>query len=146
LITDKNDKINKIIMKIKNKLSILGFHSVNLILIIFYLYPGSIFGCYIYNNCRIQPQITPNLMISSNYWISSNHFYVFIILTALGFFAYQNTKKIKFLTVYLFLLSIILELFHLIIPNRGFEWSDLFGNIIGLIFVIVVYKIKNRYV
>ena len=133
-------------MKIKNKLSILGFHSVNLILIIFYLYPGSIFGCYIYNNCRIQPQITPNLMISSNYWISSNHFYVFIILSALGFFAYQNTKKIKFLTTYLFLLSIILELFHLIIPNRGFEWSDLFGNIIGLIFVIVVYKIKNRYV
>jgi len=133
-------------MKIKNKLSVLGFHSVNLILIIFYLYPGSIFGCYIYNNCHIQPQITPNLMISSNYWISSNHFYVFIILTALGFFAYQNTKKIKFLTVYLFLLSIILELFHLIIPNRGFEWSDLFGNIIGLIFVIVVYKIKNKYV
>ena len=133
-------------MKIKNKLSVLGFHSVNLILIIFYLYPGSIFGCYIYNNCRIQPQITPNLTISSNYWISSNHFYIFIILSALGFFAYQNTKKIKFLTTYLFLLSIILELFHLIIPNRGFEWSDLFGNIIGLIFVIVVYKIKNRYV
>ena len=133
-------------MKIKNKLSILGFHSVNLILIIFYLYPGSIFGCYIYNNCRIQPQITPNLMISSNYWISSNHFYVFIILSALGFFAYQNTKKIKFLTTYLFLLSIILELFHLIIPNRGFEWSDLFGNIVGLIFVIVVYKVKNKYV
>ena len=133
-------------MKIKNKLSILGFHSVNLTLIIFYLYPGSIFGCYLYNNCRIQPQITPNLMVSSNYWISSNHFYVFIILSALGFFAYQNTKKIKFLTTYLFLLSIILELFHLIIPNRGFEWSDLFGNIIGLIFVIVVYNIKNRYV
>ena len=133
-------------MKIKNKLSILGFHSVNLILIIFYLYPGSIFGCYIYNNCRIQPQITPNLMISSNYWISSNHFYVFIILSALGLFAYQNTKKIKFLTTYLFLLSIILELFHLIIPNRGFEWSDLFGNIVGLIFVIVVYKVKNKYV
>ena len=133
-------------MKIKNNLSILGFHSANLILIIFYLYPGSIFGCYIYNNCHIQPQITSNFMISSNYWISSNHFYVFIILSALGFFAYQNTKKIKFLTIYLFLLSIILEVFHLIIPNRGFEWSDLFGNIIGLIFVIVVYKIKNRYV
>ena len=132
-------------MKIKNKLSILGFHSVNLILIIFYLYPGSIFGCYIYNNCRIQPQITPNLMISSNYWISSNHFYVFIILSALGIFAYRNTKKIKFLISYLFLLSIISELFHLIIPNRGFEWSDLFGNIAGLTFVIIIYKVKNRY-
>ena len=133
-------------MKIKNKLSILGFHSVNLILIIFYLYPGSIFGCYIYNNCHIQPQITSNFMISSNYWISSNHFYVFIILSALGFFAYQNTKKIRFLIIYLFLLSVILELFHLIIPNREFEWSDLFGNILGFIFVIFIYKVKKRYV
>ena len=133
-------------MKIKNKLSILGFHSANLILIIFYLYPGSLFGCYLYNNCNIQPQITGNFMISSNYWISSNHFYIFTILSALGIFAYLNTKRIKFLIIYLFLLSIILELFHLIIPNRGFEWSDLFGNTLGLIFVIFVYKVKNRYV
>ena len=133
-------------MKIKNKLSILGFHSINLILIIFYLYPGSIFGCYLYNNCHIQPQITPNLTIYSNYWISSNHIYVFAILSAIGIFAYRNTKKIKLLIIYLFLLSIILELFHLIIPNRGFEWSDLFGNIFGLSFIIVIYKVKNRYV
>ena len=133
-------------MKIKNKLSILGFHSANLILIIFYLYPGSLFGCYLYNNCNIQPQITGNFMISSNYWISSNHFYIFTILSALGIFAYLNTKRIKFLIIYLFLLSIILELFHLIIPNRGFEWSDLFGNILGVIFVIIIYKVKNKYV
>ena len=132
-------------MKIKNKLSILGFHSVNLLLIIFYLYPGSIFGCYLYNNCHIEAQITENLMISSDYWISSNHFYVFIILSAFGIFVYRNTKKIKFLIIYLFLLSVILELFHLVIPNRGFEWSDLFGNILGLLFVIVIYKVKNKY-
>ena len=133
-------------MKIKNKLLISGFHSVNLILIIFYLYPGSILGCYMYNNCNIQPQITPNFNIYSNYLISSNHIYVFAILSAMGIFAYGNTKKIKLLIIYLFLLSIILELFHLIIPNRGFEWSDLFGNILGLLFVIVIYKVKNRYV
>ena len=133
-------------MKIKNKLSILGFHSVNLILIIFYLYPGSFFGCYLYNNCDIQPQITGNFMISSDYSISSNHFYVFIILSALGIVAYQNTKKINFLIIYIFLLSIFLELLHLIIPSRGFEWSDLFGNLLGLIFVIIIYKVKNKYV
>jgi hypothetical protein len=133
-------------MNIKDKLSILGFHLTNLILIIFYLYPGSIFGCYLYNNCYIQPKITPNFMISSNYWISSNHFYVFTILSVLGIFAYRNTKKINFLIIYLFLLSIILEIFHLIIPNRGFEWSDLFGNILGLIFAIIIYKVKNKYV
>jgi len=131
-------------MKIKNKVSILVFHSTNLILIIFYLYPGSIFGCYLYNNCNIQPQITPNFTISSDYWISSNHFYVFVIVSTLGIFTYRNTKKIKILITYLLFLSIILELFHLIIPSRGFEWSDLFGNILGLLFVIIIYKVRNK--
>ena len=133
-------------MKIKNKLSILGFYSANLILIIFYLYPGSLFGCYLYNNCNIQPQITENFIISSNYLISSNHFYVFFILSALGIFTYQNTKKIKFLIAYLLLISIIFELFHLIIPTREFEFKDLFGNILGVISVIFIYKIIDKYV
>jgi glycopeptide antibiotics resistance protein len=133
-------------MKIINKLSILGFHSVNLILIILYLYPGSLLGCYFYNNCNFQPKITVNFMISSNYFISSNHFYAFIILSILGLFAYRNTTKIKFLINYLFLLSIILELSHVIIPIRAFEWGDLFGNILGVILVITIYKIKNKYV
>jgi len=85
-------------------------------------------------------------MISSNYLISSNHFYAFIILSILGLFAYRNTTKIKFLINYLFLLSIILELSHVIIPIRAFEWGDLFGNILGVILVITIYKIKNKYV
>ena len=54
--------------------------------------------------------------------------------------------KVKFLITYLFSLSIILELFHLIIPNRGFEWSDLFGNILGVTIVIIIYNAKNKYV
>ena len=132
-------------MKYIKKLLILGFHSINLILIIFYLYPGSIFGCYLYNNCYIQPQITKNFIFSSKYLISSNHVYVFIILSFFGMLAYQGSNKVKFLITYLFSLSIILELFHLIIPNRGFEWSDLFGNILGVIFVIIIYKVKNKY-
>ena len=131
-------------MKIINKLSILGFHSVNLILIILYLYPGSLLGCYFYNNCNFQPKITINFIISSNYLISSNHFYAFIILSILGLFAYRNTTKIKFLINYLFLLSIILEFFHLLIPNRSFEFIDLLGNIMGVIVVFIIYKIKLK--
>ena len=133
-------------MKYIKKLLILGFHSINLILIIFYLYPGSILGCYLYNDCYIQPQITQDFVISSNYLISSNHVYLFIIISVFGVFAYHGSNKLKFLIKYLFLLSIFLELLHLIIPNRGFEWSDLFGNILGVIFVIIIYKVKNKYV
>ena len=133
-------------MKYLKKLLILVFHSINLILIIFYLYPGSIFGCYLYNDCYRELQITRNFIISSNYLISSNHLYAFIILSALGVFAYPSSNTLKFLIRYLFLLSIILELFHLVIPNRGFEWGDLFGNMLGVIFVIIIYKVKNKHV
>jgi VanZ family protein len=139
LITDKNDKINKIIMKKIDNILIVGFHFVNSIFIIFYLYPGSIFGYFLYNNPSIQPQLT------RDFFISSNHFYVFIILSTIGILAYHNTKKINFLIKYLFLSSIFLEFFHIIIPNRGFQWSDLFGNIFGVIIVIIIYKIKDKY-
>ena len=133
-------------MKIINKLLITGFYIANLVLIVIYLYPGSILGCYLYNDCDIEPQITVNFVISSNYSISSNHFYAFIVLSTLGIFAYRNTKKIKFLVKYLFLLSIILELLHIPIPIRTFEWGDLFGNILGITLVLIIYKIKDKYV
>jgi len=109
-------------------------------LIIFYLYPGSLFGYLLYDDSSLQPQITRDFIISSN------HFYVFIILSALGIIAYQDTRTIKIVTIYLFLLSIVLELAHIVIPVRAFEWKDLFGNIVGVIFVIIIYKFKSKYV
>ena len=117
-----------------------SFYSSNIILIIFYSYPGSILGCFLYNDCYIQPQITRDFIISSN------HFYAFIVLTSLGVLSFHNTKKINFLIIYLFLLSIILELFHIIIPVRAFEMSDLFGNIVGVILVVFIYKVVIRHV
>ena len=118
----------------------IGFYFVNIVLMIFYLYPGSILGCFLYNDCNIQPQITKDFIVSTN------HVYAFILLTSLGVFSFHNTKKINFLIFYLFLLSIILELFHIIIPVREFEVSDLFGNIIGVILVVFIYKVVIRYV
>ena len=123
-----------------SKILILGFHTINIILIIFYLYPGSLLGFFLYNDSSIQPQITRDFLISSN------HFYVFIILSISGIIAYNKTTRINVLITYLFLLSIILEFFHIIIPNRNFELSDLFGNFLGVVLVITFYKIKHRYV
>ena len=123
-----------------SKILILGFHTINLILIIFYLYPGSLLGFFLYNDASLQPQITRDFLISSN------HFYVFIILSISGIIAYNKTTRINILITYLFLLSIILEFFHIIIPNRNFELSDLFGNFLGVVLIITFYKIKNRYV
>ena len=125
--------------KLKNFFKI-GFYSANIILITLYLFPGSILGCFVYEDCYKQPQITRDFIISTN------HVYAFILLTCLGVFSFHNTKKINFLTFYLFLLSIILELFHIIIPVRAFEVSDLFGNIVGVILVVFIYKVVIRHV
>ena len=69
----------------------IGFYFTNIILIIFYLYPGSILGCSLYNDCNKQPQITRDFIVSAN------HVYSFILLTSLGVFSFHNTKKINFL-------------------------------------------------
>ena len=132
-------KYIKFIMKIINKISILLFHITNLVLIVLYLYPGSILGCLLNNDCLIQPQIIINPTISIN------HLFAFIFLTSLGIFAYRNSKKIKFLITYLFLISIILELLHIIIPVRAFELADLIGNILGVTLILIIYKIRCKY-
>ena len=50
--------------KIKNFFKI-GFYSSNIILITLYLFPGSIFGCFLYSNCNKQPQITKDLIVEN---------------------------------------------------------------------------------
>ena len=122
-----------------SKILTLGFHAINLILIMFYLYPGSLLGLFLYNDSSMQPQITRDFLISSN------HFYAFIILSIAGIVAYNKSNKINILIKYLVLLSIFLEFFHIIIPNRNFEFSDLFGNFLGVVLIIISYKIKNKY-
>ena len=115
------------------------FYSLNIFLITLYLFPGSLVGWFIYGNKKIQPQIT------SDFIISSNHFYVFIIISAIGFLSFKNQNQIKNLIIYLVLLSLILEIFHLFIPERSFQLSDLFGNFLGVIVVIFVRKLINKY-
>ena len=115
------------------------FYFINLILIFLYLFPGSLLGLVIYNNKEIQPQITPDFIISTN------HFYVFMLLTTIGYLSYKKISQIKFLISYLILLSIILEILHLIIPERSFQWSDLFGNLLGVIIVILIKNLINKY-
>ncbi len=110
-----------------------SFYFSNIIIIIFYLYPGSILGCFLYNDCFIQPQLTRDFIVSSN------HVYVFFILSTLGFISFSKT--LKKITYYLILLSIVLELLHIIIPNRSFEVEDLLGNILGVLLSLILFKL-----
>ena len=110
------------------------FYIANIILIALYVFPGSILGWFIYGNAGLQPQITTDFIVSSN------HVYAFTVLSILGYISFEN-HKLSFLFIYLFFISIFLELLHLVIPNRGFEFSDLFGNIVGVLLIYLFYQV-----
>ena len=115
------------------KITKIFFHILNLLFIIIYLFPGSILGFLIYSDFSKQPQVTPNFIFSSN------HVYAFMILSFLGLISYIDKKK--FIVFYFISLSVVLELFHLVIPNRSFQFSDLFGNILGILISITILNI-----
>ena len=131
----------------QNKIIIIAkylFHISNILLIIFYLYPGSIFGCFIYNDCGIQPQLTGDFASDT---ISSNHVYVFAIISLLGFIAYSKKQTLIKIIAYLFFISFILELAHLFIPERGFEIKYLTGNIVGVVIsltILLIFKFRKK--
>ena len=113
------------------------FNVINTIFIILYVYPGSILGFIIYRELHKQPQITPDFLS-----ISSNHVYAFFVLSLLGLITYYKSKK-KLIITYLILSSIFLEILHIVIPNRSFQYDDLFGNIAGVLMSIFLYSIFN---
>ena len=115
------------------------FYLCNLILIFLYLFPGSVLGWFLYKDLSLQPQITPDFVVSSN------HLYAFIFLAVISFLSYDKSSQIKIVKIYLIVLSIILELFHLIIPDRSFQWHDLFGYLLGVIIVILIQNLINKY-
>jgi len=111
------------------------FHFLNIIFVLLYVYPGSLLGYFIYRDFNKQPQLT------SDFVVSSNHVYAFLLLSILGLLSYlKNQKKI---ILYLFSISIILELLHLVIPNRSFQFYDLFGNIIGVLISLLLLVLVN---
>ena len=114
------------------------FYFANFILIILYIFPGSILGWLLYGDVGTQPQISPDFIVSSN------HVYAFSVLSILGYLSYKS-KKLDLVFIYLFFISIFLELSHLIIPNRGFEYSDLFGNIIGVLIIYIYFQFYKIY-
>ena len=113
------------------------FHISNIGLILIYLYPGSIFGWMVYGDKQKQPQLTPDFLL-----FSSNHVYAFIALSFLGLMSYYK-NNVKILFLYLFFVSIFLELCHILIPQRSFEYKDLIGNFLGVLLIFIMFSLYH---
>jgi len=109
------------------------FYLCNFFLILLYLYPGSLLGCFLYDDCKLQPQITADFIISTN------HLYAYIVLSIIGFLTYRKNNQFNILSIYLIFLSILLEVLQYFVPDRSFEFPDLFGNLTGVIITIIIF-------
>ena len=106
-----------------------------LVLLILYLFPGSLIGYFLYGNLGQQPNL-----ISNPIGNSINHLFFFSYITLLAIIIREKTKNIFTSYKVILFIALILEIFHLIVPNRTFEFNDLIGNIIG---VVIVLSINN---
>ena len=118
------------------------FHISVLFLIIISLSPGSLLGYLFYGDWGRQLHL-----IENPFGTTINHFIYYVYVSLLGFFLYLRSENFKKLIYGLFLLSVILEILHFIIPNRSFQINDLFGNILGVIvayFIVKIYLFFNK--
>ena len=118
------------------------FHISVLFLIVISLWPGSLIGFLLYNDWTQQPNL-----IENPFGTAINHFIYYLFISLLGFFLYLKNENFKKLVYGLFFLSITLEIFHYLIPNRSFQLEDLLANIFGVMvayFVIKIYLFFNK--
>ena len=109
-------------------------------LFIIYLFPGSLIGYLFYGDFGTQPDLIPNPIGTS-----INHALAFLYLSILGLISCFRDKSFNQTIIFLISLSIILELSHYLIPNRSFEFLDLFGNLIGTLIAMIVIISYKKY-
>lgn len=117
--------------QIKHLISLI-YKTLVLLLLILYLFPGSLIGWLLYGDLGQQPE-----MIKNPIGTSINHLFYFGLLTLVGLLSNSTKKNILFLIS----LSVILEILHFVIPNRAFEFYDLLANTLGFIIGYLFYKI-----
>ena len=109
-------------------------------LLILYLFPGSLIGYFLYGDFSQQPDMIPNPMGTS-----INHALAFFYLSILGLMSYMRGAGFNQTIIFLIVLSLLLELSHLIIPNRSFQSLDLFANLLGTLLAIVIIFFYKRF-
>ena len=110
-----------------------------IVLLILYLFPGSLIGFLIYGDLGKQPNL-----VSNPFGTSINHFIFFFYLSIHGFIVHIKHKKLIYSFPFLLCVSILFELLHLIIPNRAFEFNDLFGNFAGVVSAFFIFNIIKK--
>ncbi len=104
-----------------------------LVLLILYLFPGSLIGYFLYGNSGQQPNLIANPIGTS-----INHLIFFSYITVLAIIVRLRIKNMFTNYLFILIISCILEISHLIVPNRAFELYDLLANFTGVVIILLI--------
>ena len=107
-----------------------------LALLILYLFPGSLIGYFLYGNLGQQPSLIANPIGTS-----INHLICFSYITLLAVIVRLKVENVFNSYKLILFLSLILEISHLIVPNRAFEIYDLIANTTGVIMILLINRL-----
>jgi len=110
------------------------------VLLILYLFPGSLIGYLLYGDFGKQPDLIPNPIGTS-----INHALAFFYLSMLALISYMRESSFKQTVIFLIVLSIFLELSHYFISNRSFQFLDIFANLFGTLLAIIIIIFYKKY-
>ena len=74
-----------------------------------------------------------------------SHFLTYFVLGVLFNLSYKKNSFFKILIVFIILFSIIMELLHMVIPNRFYENFDLLMNFLGLVVGVYIMNINQLF-
>jgi len=106
-------------------------------LLLLYLFPGSLISYLLYGNLWQQPNFIKNPLGTS-----INHLIFFSFITVLITIIRFRVKNIFTSYKVILFISCVLEILHLIVPNRAFELYDLIANIAGVAIILLL----NRFI
>ena len=122
-----------------------------LVIFVFYFFPGDIVSYFMHRNIDTDHHHVQNPIAHAVHFFintggySINHTLTFSYITAGGLLTYFKKKNLYMGLYFFILLSVILELIHLITPNRAFELNDVLANMMGVACVFFVFKLKKKF-
>ena len=111
-----------------------------ILLLILYLFPGNFFSWIFFDELSQKTEFFSDPKKSP-----LRHVLAFFCLSLTGVISYKQDINLRYNIAFLFILSIFLELLHLVIPNRSFQLSDLAANLIGTALAVIIIICYKRY-
>jgi len=103
------------------------------------IYPGNLIGLLLKGDPTTHPG-GPKTNFFLEYY---GHLILYFLLSFFSYLSFDYDYKSKILITFLTIFSIIMELSHLIIPNREYEHYDILMNVLGVYLGLFLFFLKR---